>query len=155
MSPNTVSSLLVWYLKKASCKTEYSMSIFPKRGFILYLSFSRTIFCPSLSEKGSLNLLIPVASINSGSLNIGFNIPRLVCKNLDFWFQCLGTGIVFFNVLRSQRKSGSWAVISQAYTKSGRLTLAFRSATFNHLSFFFCDLDTLTSGLAYLASSPS
>ena len=84
---------------------------------------------------------MPVASMNSGNLNIGFRIPRFVCKNFDFWFQCLGTGMVFLRVFSSQRKRGSGAVMSQASTRSGLLALALRSATLSHLIFLRIDRD--------------
>lgn len=58
------------------------MSILPSFGFILSRSFYFTIFWPSRSENGSRSLLIPVASMYYGNLNIGFKMPRFVWRNL-------------------------------------------------------------------------
>ena len=86
------------------------MSILPNLGFILSLNFSFTIFWPSLSENGSRSLLIPVASINYGNLNIGFKIPLFVWRNFAELFynyifdsNVLELGLCFLGFLVSIR----------------------------------------------------
>ena len=87
-------------------------------------------------------------------MNIGLSIPLLVCKNLDFWFQCLGTGTVFLRVFSSHKKRGSGAVMSHASTKSGLLTLAFKSATLSQRCFFFWDRESFSSVFAKDSFAP-
>ena len=88
------------------------MSILPIlgciRSFCLPLSFFEFSFSSTLARIFSM----PVAAMNSGSWKGGFSIPRLPIRNLRFWHQCLGTGMVLRYDLRCTSNRGSSAVVS-------------------------------------------